>query len=69
MFCTFIDDLIKLINEANSGRKIGACCTVIFLYADDIILQSPSVSMLQIKLIFASSSYRHVELGFCMLRD
>ena len=41
----FIDD--KLVNKANSGCGIGACCAAIFLYADDVILLTPSVSTLQ----------------------
>ena len=43
----FIDDLVKLVNKANSGCRIGACCAAIFLYADDIILLAPSISTLQ----------------------
>ena len=39
--------LVKLVNKANSGCRIGACCAAIFLYADDIILLAPSVSTLQ----------------------
>ena len=46
-FGIFIDDLVKLVNKANSGCKIEACCAAIFLYADDIILLAPSVSTLQ----------------------
>ena len=38
LFGIFIDDLIKLVNKANSGCRIGACCAAIFLSADDVIL-------------------------------
>ena len=47
LFDIFIDDLVELVNKANSGCRIGACCAAIFLYADDIILLAPSVSTLQ----------------------
>jgi len=47
LFGIFIDDLVKPVNKANSGCRIGACCAAIFLYADDIILLAPSVSTLQ----------------------
>ena len=47
LFSIFIDDLVKYINKANIGCKIGASCTAIFLYADDVILLAPSVQALQ----------------------
>jgi len=47
MFGIFIDDLVKLVNKANGGYRIGACCALNFLYADDVILLTPSVSTLQ----------------------
>ena len=47
LFSVFIDDLIKLVNYANIGCRIGASCAAIFLYAGDIILLAPSVQALQ----------------------
>jgi len=44
----FIDDLVKHVNKDNIGCRIGAGCTAIFLYADDIILLAPSVQALQL---------------------
>ena len=44
----FIDDLVKLVNKDNIGCRIGASCTAIFLYADDIILLAPSAQALQL---------------------
>ena len=38
LFSVFIDDLVKLVNKANIGCRIGASSAAIFLYADDIIL-------------------------------
>jgi len=46
LFSIFIDDLVKYINKANIGCRIGANCTAIFLYAD-VILLAPSVQALQ----------------------
>ena len=42
LFGIYIDGLVKLVNESSIGCKIGACCTGIVLYADDIILLAPS---------------------------
>jgi len=47
LFSIFIDDLVKYINKANIGCRIGENCTAIFLYADDVILLAPSVQALQ----------------------
>ena len=55
LFSVFIDDLDKLVNKDNIGCRIGASCTAIFLYADDIILLAPSVQALQL-LIFVFQS-------------
>jgi len=41
LFGIYTDGLINLVN------KIGAICTGIFLYADDIILITPSIQTLQ----------------------
>ena len=46
LFRIFIHDLVKLVNKANSGCRIGACCAAISLYANDVILLVPSVSTL-----------------------
>ena len=42
----FIDDLVKLVDKANDGRRIEASRTVTF-FADNIILFAPSVHVLQ----------------------
>ena len=41
MFGIFINDLVKLVNKANVGCKMGTSCAAIFLYADDVILLAP----------------------------
>ena len=47
VFGIHIDVLVQLVKKANIGCKTGACCAGIFLYADDIILLTPSVQALQ----------------------
>ena len=32
LFGIFIDDLVKLVNKANVGCKMGTSCAAIFLY-------------------------------------
>ena len=36
LFGIYIDGPINLVNKTNIGCKVGAICTGIFLYADDI---------------------------------
>ena len=43
LFSVSIDDLVKLVNKDNIGCRIGASCTAIFLYADDIILLASTI--------------------------
>jgi len=38
LFGIYTDALVNLVDKTNIGCKIGAICTGIFLYADDIIL-------------------------------
>jgi len=47
LFSIYIDGLVNLVNKTNIGCKIGAICTGIFLYADDIILLAPSIQAIQ----------------------
>jgi len=47
LFGIYIDGPINLVNKTNIGCKVGAICTGIFLYADDIILTTPSIQALQ----------------------
>ena len=64
----FIDDLVKYINKVNIGCRIGANCTAIFLYADDVILLAPSVQALQSLVdICASELELHSDPFFRML--
>ena len=46
LFGIYIDVLVESVKGTNIGCKIGASCTAIFLYADDIILLAPSVQAL-----------------------
>ena len=55
LFGIYIDVLVKLVNKANIECKIRACCTGIFLYADDIILLAPSVQALQLMINICES--------------
>ena len=62
LFSIFIDDLVKLVDKANIGCKIGASCTAIFLYADDIILLAPSVHVLQSLVNICESELKFLDM-------
>ena len=55
-FYFIIDNLIKMIVRNNIGCKVGTVFTGILVYADDIILLSPSKQGLQF-IIDTCSSY------------
>ena len=46
-FAVFIDDLVLRVKSANAGCYLSFSCCCIFLYADDILLLSPSIAGLQ----------------------
>jgi hypothetical protein len=48
LFAMFIDDLVSRVKSANAGCYLSLSCCCIFLYADDILLLSPSVAGLQL---------------------
>jgi hypothetical protein len=47
LFSIYIDDLVYEIIKADTGCYISSICVSIFLYADDILLVSPTVTGLQ----------------------
>ena len=47
LFGIYTDGLVNLVDKTNIGCKIGAICTGIFLYADDIILLAQFIQALQ----------------------
>jgi len=63
LFSAFIDDLVKLVNKDNIGCRIGASCTAIFLYADDIILLAPSVQALQFLVSICISEFNYLDMA------
>jgi len=63
LFSVVIDDLVKLVNKANIGCRIGASCAAIFLYADDIILLAPSVQALQSLVNICNSELSFLDMA------
>jgi hypothetical protein len=47
LFAVFIDDLVLKVKDTNAGCYFSSICASIFLYADDILLISPTISGLQ----------------------
>jgi len=47
LFAIFIDNIVQSVRSASAGCYMSCVCCSIFLYADDILLISPSVSGLQ----------------------
>ena len=47
LFSIFIDSLVDKVVRSGVGCHISCICVAIFLYADDIVLLSPTVNGLQ----------------------
>jgi hypothetical protein len=50
LFSIYVDDVIDKISRSNASCKLRLMCISIFMYADDLLILSPSVTLLQ-KLI------------------
>jgi hypothetical protein len=48
LFSIFIDGVIEKVKSTNTGCYISSLCCCIYLYADDILLLSPSITGLQL---------------------
>ena len=59
----FIDDIVTKLKSLGLGCNTILTCTSIFLYADDIMLISPSVSMLQTMLHLCESELLDLDMS------
>jgi len=57
LFSIFIDDLVKLANEANVGCRIGRTCTAIFCMLMMLFCYHHLLAPYKLWLIFASLSW------------
>jgi len=48
LFSIYIDEIVDKVKSVNTGCYISLLCCSIFLYADDILLLSPSITGLQL---------------------
>ena len=47
LFCVYIDDLLKSLEEANVGCYIGSCFVGVLAYADDLVLLAPTATAMR----------------------
>jgi hypothetical protein len=62
LFAVYLDDLVKKVNLSKFGCLVSHCCMNIFLYADDILLISPSVHGLQHLLTLCESELAWLDM-------
>ena len=55
LFSIFIDDLVKLLHEANYGIDMGEENLQLMMYADDIVILDSSAERIQVQLDILSS--------------
>ena len=63
LFAIFIDDIVTKLKSLGLGCNTILTCTSIFLYADDIMLISPSVSILQTMLHLCESELLDLDMS------
>ena len=63
LFAIYINDLIVNVTSNDACGKLSYICASIFLYADDIILLSPSVGNLQLLLTYCEHELDYLDLS------
>jgi len=63
LFAVFIDSIVYKIKDANVGCYVSTVCVSIFLYADDILLISPSISGLQTLINICETELINVDMS------
>ena len=62
LFAIYVDDVVKKIFKSGLGCNLSFLCTSVFLYADDILLLSPSVHALQAMLLICEQELLSLDL-------
>jgi hypothetical protein len=62
LFAILIDELVSKVSSTKVGCYNSTICICIFLYADDIILLSPTVTGLQILLNAVENELLHIDM-------
>ena len=74
MFNLDVDELLKRLEEAHLGCRVGSCFAGAFAYADDIVLLTSSGRQLQLMIDLCvnlgkecdiSFNVKKVFMGFC----
>ena len=63
LFAIYINDLIVNVISHDACGKLSYICVSIFLYADDIILLSPSVGNLQLLLTYCEHELDYLDMS------
>ena len=62
LFAIYVDDVVKKIFKSGLGCNLSFLCTSVFLYADDILILSPSVHALQAMLLICEQELLSLDL-------
>ena len=63
LFAIYINDSIVNVTSPDACGKLSYICVGIFLYADDIILLSPSVGNLQLLLTYCEHALYYLDMS------
>ena len=62
LFAIYMEDIVSLLRSSNKGCFIGKTFVGCFLYADDILLISQSVSCMQDMLNICNEFFKSIDL-------
>ena len=63
LFAIFIDDIVTKLKSLELGCNTILTCTSIFPFSDDIMLISPSISMLQTMLYLCEPELLYLDMS------
>jgi hypothetical protein len=63
LFAVYIDDIVYKIAQSSASSQINFLCVSIFMYADDILLLSPSVTLLQKLVSIVEDELTHLDMA------
>ena len=69
LFSLYVDDALVRLNETDLGCNLCGLFINAIMYADDIILMSPSIKLLQNLVNLCELEFRDINLGFNVSRE
>jgi hypothetical protein len=63
LFAIYVDDVIRKIENSEFCCKIRFTCVSLIMYADDLLILSPSVTLLQHMVLIVEEEFKQIEMS------